>query len=439
MRISGLSGNEAYCLRLKGFETGDIVVGNSVQSLGFTGGIASAFQSMAGGEIENLTKLISEGRHAALGRIEKDARARGAQGITGVSLEVRTLGGLIEFLAIGSAIHAQGHRVEPASAAIVTALPETPPVPPEYQGEFFSTACSGQDLYCQIDAGYEPKHFVLGNVCYALGIGRGISGLFRQFSTRGEVKEFSDMYNHTRQLALGRLERDARERGCNAVVDISTRVVPMAGALEIVMVGTGSYHQGLGVRQQPVTSELTGEELWNLTSMGYEPVRLVLGTSVYALGIAGGFAAMFRALSRGEVPEITHLIHEARENCLAHIREDAKMHGADEVIGVKLFVAELGAGLIEVLAIGTAVKKSAAMATKTPQLPPQAVIHDRDTFFDESLGNLSRDHTGAPRQPGKPAAQMNPAGCLVLLIVFGLMLGMPCLIGVIGFLFGGWR
>src|SRR5262249_9729734 len=155
---------------------------------------------------------------------------------------------------------------------------------------------------------------------------------------RGEVKEYSDMYNHTRQLALGRVERDARERGCNAVVDISTRVIPMAGALEIIMVGTGSYHAGLGMRQQPVTSELTGEELWNLTRMGSEPVRLVLGTSVYALGIAGGFMAMFRSFSRGEVPEVTHLVHEARENCLQHIHDDAKRHGADGVIGVKVFV-----------------------------------------------------------------------------------------------------
>jgi uncharacterized protein YbjQ (UPF0145 family) len=412
LRISGLSGNEAYCLRSKGWYPGDLLVGNSVQSLGFAGGIGSAFQTMAGGEIENLTQLVSDGRHAALDRIEKEARERGAQGVTGVSLDVRPLGGLMEFLAIGSAIHGQHH-----------------------QGEFFSTACSGQDLYCQLDAGYEPRHFVLGNVCYALGIGRGLTGLFRQFSTRGEVREFSDMYNHTRQLALGRLERDARERGCNAVVDISTRVVPLAGALEIVMVGTGSHHPALGVRQQPVTSELTGEELWNLTQLGYEPVRLVLGTSVYALGLAGGFAAMFKSLSRGEVPEITHLIHDARENCLAHIREDAKRHEADEVIGVKLFVAELGAGLIEVLAIGTAVKKSPGMKTQTPQLPPQAVIRDRDTFFDETLGNLSRDHSEKPKL-GAPGAQANPAGCLVALIVVGMMFTIPCLIGLFALLFG---
>ena len=186
MNISGLSGNEVYCLQRKGWSPGGIVVGNSVQSLGVMGGIASAFKNMAGGEVENLTQLISDGRHAAITRIEREATNRGAQGLTGVTLEVKTLSGMIEFLAIGSAIF-------------------SPP-----RGEtFFSTACSGQDLYCHLDAGYEPRHLVIGNVAYALGIGRGLTGAFRQFAARGEVKEFSDMYNHTRHLALERLEHDA--------------------------------------------------------------------------------------------------------------------------------------------------------------------------------------------------------------------------------------
>ena len=91
------------------------------------------------------------------------------------------------------------------------------------------------------------------------------------------------MYNHTRHLALERLEHEAHERGANAVVDIITRIMPFgAGVREMLMVGTASYNPALGPLDRPVTSELTGEELWNLTQMGYAPVRLLLGTSVYA-------------------------------------------------------------------------------------------------------------------------------------------------------------
>src|SRR5207244_3430831 len=71
-----------------------------------------------------------------------------------------------------------------------------------------------------------------------------------------------------------------------------------------------------GQRDRPVTSELTGEELWNLARMGYGPLRLLLGTSVYSLGFAQGIGAFFKGLSRGEVDSITRLIYEARTNCL---------------------------------------------------------------------------------------------------------------------------
>jgi uncharacterized protein YbjQ (UPF0145 family) len=278
MMMSGLSGNEIYCLAQKGWTPGNIVVGNSVYSLGFLGSITSGLRMMAGGEIENVTRLISDGRHAAIQRLEQEANEEGAHGLTGVISELKSVSGLTEFLAIGSAIRGT-----------------------DYHGPFFTTACSGQDLFCQIDAGYEPRHFVIGNVAYALGVTRGLMGTFKQIARRGEVKEFSDMYNHTRHLALERLEQEARDRGANAVVDIITRVLPFGpGVREMLMVGTASHNSALGESKDPVTSELTGEELWNLTQMGYAPLRLVLGTSVYALGFAGGITSFFKSLSRGD-------------------------------------------------------------------------------------------------------------------------------------------
>src|SRR5207245_6493780 len=46
MIVSGFSGNEIYCLAQKGWTPGSIVVGNSVQSLGFAGGIASSLRTI---------------------------------------------------------------------------------------------------------------------------------------------------------------------------------------------------------------------------------------------------------------------------------------------------------------------------------------------------------------------------------------------------------
>jgi uncharacterized protein YbjQ (UPF0145 family) len=373
MIISGLSGNEIYCLHKKGYAPGRIVVGNSVYSLGAIRGLTSGIKTLTGGEIHSLTELISDGRHAAITRLEKEANDLKASGVTGVSSDLKRVRGLHEFLALGTSIHAQ----------------QTP--------QFFTTACSGQDLFCQIDSGYEPRHFVIGNVCYALGVGRGLMGMVRTFAG-GEVKEYSDMYNHTRHLALERLEAEAAQRGANAVVDITTRILPFGpGVREMLMVGTASFNPALGQPAKPVTSELTGEELWNLTTLGYRPIRLMLGSSVYALGFGGGIKTFFKSFARGEVNAMTRLVYNARENALEHIHREATELQADGIIGVKIFIYEVGGGMVEVMAIGTAIKRSTAVKTQSEQLPPQAIIRDRDTYFDQTHSdarNLGRETGG---------------------------------------------
>src|SRR5581483_4804082 len=165
MMLSGLSGNEIYCLAQKGWAPGNIVVGNSVYSLGVIGGFTSGLRTLAGGEIANITQMISDGRHAAIKRQEDEATEEEAHGLTGVTSELKSLSGLTEFLAIGSAIRGQS-----------------------YNGPFFSTACSGQELYCQLDAGYWPRHFVIGNVAYALGVTRGLMGTLRQLARPARSK-----------------------------------------------------------------------------------------------------------------------------------------------------------------------------------------------------------------------------------------------------------
>ena len=63
--ITGLSGNELYCLKEKGFEPGNLVIGNSVFALGFVGGIASGLKTLGGGEVHEITEIIREGRALA--------------------------------------------------------------------------------------------------------------------------------------------------------------------------------------------------------------------------------------------------------------------------------------------------------------------------------------------------------------------------------------
>nr|MBP9112769.1 heavy metal-binding domain-containing protein [Polyangiaceae bacterium] len=333
------------------------------------------------------------------------------------SSNLGTLANYTEFLAQGTAVHSQVSR------------------------SFFSTAASGIETYCHLDAGYEPVRFVMGNIAYALGIGRGLTGSLRQLA-KGEVKEFSQMYNRIRHLALDRIKLEAHQLGANAVVDIATEILPFGpGTIEILMTGTASRRANLppcasnmSAADHVVTSELSGEELWNLAKLGFVPVRLVMATSVYSLGVAAGIGAMLKSMSRGEIPEVTKLVYEARENCIALLREEAIRSGGERVIGNRLMIRELSPGLIEVVAIGTAVKRAPGFEPETPQLIPQAVITENRAL------SMSRDLPALPNfSPTSGAAQFQPSlgsagGCLTGIVLVAIFFVVPMVIGFIALL-----
>lgn len=373
--MTGLSGNEMYCLHQKGLTPGNIVIGNSVFSLGFVGSVGSGLRTLAGGEVTQVTSVIHEGRQNALDRMVKEAMNHGGMGITGVSNELIQHTGNVEFLSIGSTVHKEGSVAGESLA--------------------FSSSADGQELYCQMDAGFRPIKFVFGNVAYSIGIGGGIMGALKSLA-RGEVHQYSQIFNETRHHALERIQGEARAAGANSVVGIQTSIIPFGGMQEMVMIGTASYHNTLPAQYNaaPITSDLTNEEMWNLIHMGYMPIQLVLGVSVYSLGFVGGVTSFLKSFSRGEIPELTSLIYEARENAIARISQDATACGADDVVGIKTYVYQLGGGIIEFMAMGTAVKRMPGLSTESPQLPPQAVIRDKDTFINTaemSVGTALND------------------------------------------------
>ena len=192
---------------LKGLSPGELVVGNSVYSLGFVGGIGAGLKLAFGGEVTQITQIIHEGRQQSYARMVEEVQQRGGAGITGVTSELRAFHGNIEFLSVASCVHAADQKTEKL---------------------LFSTSGDGQELYCLLDAGYSPRKFVFGNVAYSTGIGGGLLGSLKSLA-RGEIKEFSDIFNTTRHLALARIAADASAADANAVVGIETEIMPFRG------------------------------------------------------------------------------------------------------------------------------------------------------------------------------------------------------------------
>jgi uncharacterized protein YbjQ (UPF0145 family) len=311
----------------------------------------------------------------------EEAEEHGGYGITGVNSELKSFRGNVEFITVGSCVH-------PADAPAKSVR--------------FSTNANAQELYCNLDAGFVPTKFIFGNVAYSIGVGGGLIARFKTMA-RGEIKEYSNVLNKTRHLALARIVDEAREVNANAVIGIQTSVKPFKGVHEMMMTGTAARSGKLGPEptEEPVTSDLTAEELWNLTNMGYAPLKLVMGTAVYSLGLTGGLAAWFKSFSKGEISDLTTLIYDAREHAIGLIRDEADEIGADDVMGIKTHIHEMGS-LIEFMAIGTAVKKVPGMTTASKALPTQAIMRDRETWFSQGEDQLSiGGASGKKKESGK--------------------------------------
>lgn len=374
--VSGLSGNEMYCAALLGLRPGNMLVGNSVFSMGIIGGMRSSVKTAFGGEITTFTNMVQEGRQLAYDRLATELEQANCQGVAGVSSELILHGNNIEFLSVGSGLC--GDIDKP-----------------------FTTSADAQELFCQVDAGYEPVSFVFGNVAYSIGLAGHMVGSVRQLA-KGEVRSYSNIFNQTRRLALDRVVKDAEAAGANSVIGIKTTVLPIGnnGVQEMVMIGTAARHPMSDTLfpGKVITSDLTAEEAWNLAKLGYMPVELVIGTSIYSLGVVGGVKSALQEIKHGEVTALTQMIYGAREQSIAELQQQAAEVHADDVLGIRTYIYELGGDLIELLAMGTAVKRVEGLNTRSAQLPPQAIIADKKTFVNTAethLGFNLNDPTSA--------------------------------------------
>ena len=122
-------------------------------------------------------------------------------------------------------------------------------------------------------------------------------------------------------------------------------------SIECKLIGYNMVNQGNSV----FTSDLSTSDFWMLLDRGYMPVGLVVGNSVYSMGVAGGVGSAMKGMTKGEIPQITELMYNARELALGRMKDEAEKLGADGVVEVKLNIIPMG-GWMEIKAIGTAIK-----------------------------------------------------------------------------------
>src|ERR1700686_876367 len=101
------------------------------------------------------------------------------------------------------------------------------------------------------------------------------------------------------------------------------------------------------------TSDLSVNEFLLVREAGFRPLGLVLGSSIYHVGLQIG-----RWGKNQELNVLSQAMYHARELAMTRMEAEADALGADGIVGVRLDVEmkEFGADIAEFIAIGTAVK-----------------------------------------------------------------------------------
>src|SRR5471030_1171965 len=101
------------------------------------------------------------------------------------------------------------------------------------------------------------------------------------------------------------------------------------------------------------TSDLSVSAVLLHEQMSWRPLGLVLGSSIYHVGIQ--YANFYQ---NQELEYLTAAMYDARELAMTRMEEEADVLGADGVVGVRLDVNyyEWGKSTAEFIAVGTAVK-----------------------------------------------------------------------------------
>ncbi len=108
-----------------------------------------------------------------------------------------------------------------------------------------------------------------------------------------------------------------------------------------------------GSKTSLFTSDLSVNEFLLVREAGFRPLGLVLGSSVYHVGIQLG-----KWSKNMELDTLSQAMYHARELAMTRMEQEANALGADGIVGVRLDIEfkEFGADIAEFIAVGTAVK-----------------------------------------------------------------------------------
>ena len=234
---------------------------------------------------------------------------------------------------------------------------------PGQRTSLFTSDLSVNEFLLVREAGFRPLGLVLGSSIYHVGFQA------RSWSKNQELDKLSAAMYHARELAMTRMEAEADALGADGIVAVRLEIEFKEfgnDIAEFIAIGTavkadeppatgGTWRNN---KNQPFTSDLSGQDFWTLIQAGYAPLGMVMGTCVYHIAHQRFFQAMGNVGQNVEIPQFTEALYDARELAMSRMQSEAEQLRAEGIVGVQLLSQShrWGGHTTEFFAIGTAVR-----------------------------------------------------------------------------------
>ena len=208
----------------------------------------------------------------------------------------------------------------------------------------FSTDMTTKEFLVMEECGIEPLGQVMGTSFFRIQNYNRIN----TFTT--ERSMIVDAHVAARNMAVERMKKEAALFGAHGIVSVLVKYSrPAFGSnlVEFTAIGTAVKVQGWDpedLEDLPFTSELNGQEFWQLIHAGYRPVSIVFGISCRYIRSDYHTATMvvrrgiFNTAMNQEIVDWTRNIYMARELAVQRLQDDIVRHNADGCVGMTVNV-----------------------------------------------------------------------------------------------------
>jgi|GEM_PF-617523 len=211
---------------------------------------------------------------------------------------------------------------------------------------FFTSDLSVNEHLLTREAGYEPIGMVMGTSFYQVGF----FGYFRGYRTKtGEVDTLTQAQLAVRELAMSRMQQEAKILDADGIIGVRLQQRKKGwgiGMIEFTAIGTAIKIFNRHPTSVPFTSDLSGQEFWQLLQAGYYPKGLVFGACSYYVHSNRNTRNLMnptiwmrlfgQARFNQELVQYTQGFQDARELAITRLTEDIKKVGATGAVGIHI-------------------------------------------------------------------------------------------------------